>query len=113
MRPVRVLHHPTLLLRAHCRLSDGSSNGGAIAAGVLVPLLVIGGAVGFWFYKRRQSSGGAAGGGGGGFKFSGFSSKFSGFGSGGGKAASLPSSSAYAVSTSSPYDGTKGGYSNI
>jgi len=35
-----------------------SSNGGKVAAGILVPLIIIGGAVGFWYYRKRKTEGG-------------------------------------------------------
>jgi len=39
-----------------CSGSTSGSNGGKVAAGILIPLIVIGALVAFWFYRKRKAS---------------------------------------------------------
>jgi len=43
--------------RCNVACSPSSSNGGKVAAGILVPLILIGAAAGYWYYRKRKSGG--------------------------------------------------------
>jgi hypothetical protein len=39
---------------ANCDSKAGGSNGGAVAAGILIPTIVVGAAASLWFWKRKN-----------------------------------------------------------